>query len=499
MTRQVSIGNYVYVQSSFLPAPTQGANPNNIAIFTTDQFITGDQTNASRSYLNSTSVGSDFGINTDTYNLVNTMFSQNRTLLLGKGNLIIIPMENAVKGTRSSFATDNISANLSNLIAVTDGDLKIITDSKTFELSNLNFTKCTTLEQVAATLLNLVQGYVEITVIKSGAAEIGLLFTSKKIGTEGNVTVEQATSVVGTDLSGATFFNTGSGTNTAGINPTGETLLEAKARIGTSIDYYGFFTNQTMLDSDILAVANDTQSKTQCYFQALSSLKDIETTGLALTLQSSSLTRTIPLGYFANFETMNLFSAAFASIGCSVNYQGSNTAIIMNEKPAVLTPDSTIDDSVLKFCRDAGVYTVGNTAGEAIINAQLTSAKFFASTHDLDALKIQAQISVYNFQKKVGKTVMNATGLLTIKNIIAKVCEQFVRNNSLTIGREWSGETFGEIESLNSNIRDNGYYIYYTPISQKTQEEISLGVADYQIGGSTAYGMRFINIGIALQ
>ena len=333
------------------------------------------------------------------------------------------------------------------------------------------------------------QGYVDITVSNNT-----LIFKSKKVGTDGSITLEQASVVTGTDLSGAEYFNIGAGAINAGINPTGETLLEAKARVADLVDYYAFFTNQTMLENDIEAVAGDTQAKIEAYIQGFTSGTDVAETGICSTLQASGFTRTIPVGYFNDATKVNNCVAGFISVGCSVNYAGSATSLSMNMKKITGIEPDYAAANLLALCKKAGVYTAGYTGGEARVNAQLESAKYFVDLHDGDACDIETQIDVFNYLKSIPKLPQNDAGALTVQTVIASVNERYITNGVITKGEVWNGETFGDRESFLAAITANGYYIYYTPFNKQSQAERAAGIINFQEGIKLAGSVRKINI-----
>ena len=70
----------------------------NLALFTTDQFLSNDDGDEYRSYVSLAKVGEDFGTETETYQQAQAVFSQKKTILDGGGHLIIIPLLSGVSG-----------------------------------------------------------------------------------------------------------------------------------------------------------------------------------------------------------------------------------------------------------------------------------------------------------------------------------------------------------------------------------------------------------------
>lgn len=66
-------------------------NVNNLALFTSDQFLSNPDGDSYRIYLSPADVAADFGLDTETYRQAAAVFSQSPNILAGGGCLIIIP------------------------------------------------------------------------------------------------------------------------------------------------------------------------------------------------------------------------------------------------------------------------------------------------------------------------------------------------------------------------------------------------------------------------
>ena len=66
-------------------------NVNNLALFTSDQFLSNLDGDSYRVYLSPAEVATDFGLDTETYRQAAAVFSQSPNILAGNGCLIIIP------------------------------------------------------------------------------------------------------------------------------------------------------------------------------------------------------------------------------------------------------------------------------------------------------------------------------------------------------------------------------------------------------------------------
>ena len=66
-------------------------NVNNLALFTSDQFLSNPDGDSYRIYLSPADVAADFGLDTETYRQAAAVFSQSPNILAGGGCLIVIP------------------------------------------------------------------------------------------------------------------------------------------------------------------------------------------------------------------------------------------------------------------------------------------------------------------------------------------------------------------------------------------------------------------------
>ena len=110
------------------------------------------------------------------------------------------------------------------------------------------------------------------------------------------------------------------------------------------------------------------------------------------------------------------------------------------------------------------------------------------------------QVAVYNLLlNTITKIPQNTSGALRIQNVIESVCIQFKRNQMITDGLTWNGDTFGDRESFISNIKNTGYYIYFTPFAEQSAEDRAAGIINFQVAAKLAGGVRTVNIQAILE
>ena len=236
----IPLTNIINVSVTSTPQGLQVPSVNNITLFTTE---TPSNVDDFRVYLEAQSVASDYGTNSETAEFANLIFSQSPNVLTGNGSLTIIPLQSSVSATQGDFTTSDISTNLSDLIDVSDGDIRVVLNGNNIDLTGLDFTNATSLENIAT----IIQKKLTDVIVEN----IGntLKFSSKKVGLDSDVDVVQLPTGSGTDLSGVTLLDVASGTATSGANSSGETLIDAIARTQDLTAYVGIFTNLLMDDA----------------------------------------------------------------------------------------------------------------------------------------------------------------------------------------------------------------------------------------------------------
>lgn len=461
MTGQtLPLSNIINVTITTTPQGLTAKNVNSLALFTTELPTNSDVYNI---YVSASAVASAFGSSSVTAAMANAIFSQTPNILSGNGRLVIIPLKHAVSATAGINQTADISLNISNIIGVTNGNLKVTLNGTIHNLANLDFTRATDLPSIAAVL----QAALPDTVITNNATTITI--ASKKVGASSTVALA-AYSGGGTDLSGSGYFKTSSATPTDGANSSGETLAAAINRTQTSVDYVGVISNLAIEDAVVATTATAIQALDMIFLQNVSSSEDI--LGIGKTIADATETKTRILIYTPSIASANLMKAAYAGRGFSTDFTGSGTSSTMNlKKLATIDPDLGLTETIYTGCETEGLDMYASTAGFAGVLSTGGNDYFDNPYGDL-ALKFALEVAGFNFlaqtQTKVPQTESGMNGL---KSAYSQVLEQFVTNGSVAPGTWTSSETFGDPVIFKQNIATRGYYIYSQPIAQQSSTE----------------------------
>lgn len=461
----IPLTNIINVSVTATPQGLQDPSVNSVALFT---YETPSNVDDYRVYLEPSSVATDYGTNSSTAEFANLIFSQSPNILTGNGRLVIIPMQSAVSATQGDFTTSDISSNLSNLTAISDGDIRIVLNGNNVDLTGLNFTNATTLDNIAT----IIQKKLDDVIVEN----IGntLKFSSKKVGTASTVDVVQLPTGSGSDLSGVALLDVANGIATNGANSSGETLVDAITRVQDQVQFVGVFSNLLIEDTVLKTTATFIQSRNYIGLYSVSSTEDLEpTTGIVSQIKDSSETKYRGFYYSTSPSEALKALAAYVGRAFSVNFAGSNTAQTMfNKTLAGITPDVAINQTILTKAKDAGADIYGSVSGLGVVFSHGAN-DFFDNVYNTQWFKFAVETASFNYLRQTNtKIPQTESGMDGLKTTIARVCERAVNNSIIGVGLTWnSPETFGNPDDFRRNITDKGYFIYSLPIAQQPQSE----------------------------
>lgn len=460
-TYQVPPSYTVSVSIAATPSGLADYNTNSIAIFTNDPAGFSE---AYQAYITPSAVSTDFGSDSLTYAMANALYTPVPNFRTGGGYLYIFPFK-GVNATAGSLTTDDISANVTNFQAVTNGVLNLTIDGTATQVEGLDFSSVKTLADIVTVLQNQnLDVYIEAT----GTA---IKFTSKRFGTDSSVTVAAATDTGGaTDLYGATYFDGASATPAAGTNASGQTLAEAVAAAQQQVYFGGVLTTQYCDNATVQANAAAIQALDCDYFEAMTSMKNIAELGADIKAAGLGKTRLLELSNGA--EKAKIAIATYATVAKSVNWDGSNTANTMNLKTLTgCLPDNGLSDTYVLSAQTNGVDIYANTGGLSVVYSNDNNG--YTDTIELElAFKKKCEVALFNTLRQTNtKIPQTESGVALLKNSLTQVCEQFVTNGAIAPGAWITPTSFGDPESFKRNIEETGYYIYSIPISQQSQTD----------------------------
>lgn len=455
---QVPVNYTINVSLTSAPAGLADYNTNSIAIFSNE---TAGFSESYQAYLTPDAVAKDFGTNSLTYKMAQALFTPVPNFRTGGGVLYVFPFS-GVNATAGKVTTADISANVTNFAAITNGSLKLTIDGIVTEVQGLNFTNVTTIADIVTVLNNQ---NLDVDIAVEGNT---IVFTSKRYGT--TAAIEAGTTSTGTDIAGENYLNLSSATTTAGTNASGETLSEALTAALQQVYFGGVLSTQFVDDATLQANATAIQSKDVVYYEAMTSLKNMAVTGAAIKSAGNGKTRS--LAYSVNTETAKVAIATYATNAQSVNFSGTDTANTMNLKTLTgVLGDTGLSDTYVLSAQTNGVDIYGLTGGLSVVYSNDNNGYTDDIVNQL-AFKKRIEVAGFNYLRqtntKIPQTEAEMTGL---KSTYSNVCENFIKNGVVGAGTWNSAVPFGDPESFKRNIEEKGYYIYSIPVSQQSQTD----------------------------
>lgn len=454
------ISNVVNVSITSTPSGLGEVNVNSLALFTTEAPSNSD---VFRTYVSASQVEADFGTNAVTTAMANNIFAQTPNILSGNGRLVVIPMESAVSATAGDVVTTDISGNLANFQAVTDGSVSITLNGVARVLTGLNFSRALSLSDIAEVMQR------KLPDAKFTATSTAITIESKKVGASSAVAI--ASDATGTDISGAGFLETASATESTGSDATGETIVDAIARVKDDVSFVGVITNLDIEDAVISTTASAIQAQDRIFVHHVASPEDLD--GIVTTVRDASQDKTRLTLYTRGIADANLAKSAYAGRGFSVNTRGSRTAQTLELKPlANVLPDNGINQTIADKAKDTGADIYIQYDGDVSAIKTSGANDYFDNVYMDLALKFALETAGFNYLRQTNtKVPQTETGMNGLKSAYNQVCERFVNNGFIGRGLQWSSsEVFGNPEIFKENITNKGYYTYSAPIA--TQDPV---------------------------
>lgn len=249
-----------------------------------------------------------------------------------------------------------------------------------------------------------------------------------------------------------------------------EDFSDAITRTEGLVQYFGIMSAEVYDVTDTLSAAAVVQAMNKIVFFVSIEDYEMDPGGRLDQLRTGSYTKSRGLYYGESDDDTEglVMMAAYAGRALSTNFSGSNTTQTMHLKTlAGIQPDSSMTESFLTKARTAGVDTYPSIQG--VPKVFCTGANsFFDQVYHLGWFVAALETAGFNYLAQAStKIPQTEDGMRGLKGAYRKVCQQAVVNQFCAPG-EWTlPTTFGNLNDFLDNIRQVGYYIYSTPISQQ--------------------------------
>lgn len=425
-------------------------------------------------YLTPSQVGIDFGTSSKTYQMANSVFSQQPNILNGSGQLIVILMTNVV-----------------NTIA-----LSALAASGTFTVTyNANTSAAINWNDTVAQLQTKIQA---VPGLSSAVVTGSVAQQSLKIQMAG-IYLPTALTATSSLLTGASAAITFTITSTAA-----QSIGAAISAASSLVQFFGAMATESLDiigQTDLLAAAAVIQSLNKISFFVSHTAADISPGGMLDLLRSGSFSQTRGL-YYGDPVIVNdlIMMAAYAGRALSVNFSGSNTTLTMNLQSLTgVQPDPTLTQAQLNLANTAGADTYASYQGVPGVYCSGAN-QYFDAVYNLQWFVGALQVASFNYLQQAGtKIPQTESGMDGLKGADRTVCEQAFTNQYFAPGTWNAPIPFGNPTLFLQNISQKGYYIYSVPVSQQLAADRAARKAPLiQIAGKAAGAIQTANVVVTI-
>ena len=454
----VSINNVVTVTLLQSGALAMADNPNVVTMLTSEQQGPLSSASRYRIYSDSGSVAADFGTASKAYDFALSFFGTSPNATNAGGFLVIGYWRGAEETLMATSASLN-GAQLSEativgaLQQVADGTLTVDVDGVPEALTGLDFQSATTL----AAIVDIIDA--ELTGATASISDQRVVITSDTSGASSTVTFASDPGT-GTFIGQPLALTTGSGgfltQGAAAETLTAETKLAAITELFAQVKFRGamFIDNPTDEESKTLAEwgqANDVlqydvfESPANLLVDPTNVVWDIKLSGLTnyRMLYSKAGNRKLAASYMARVHT--------------VNFAAEKSALTMHLKELSVAAEEYTQTEV----NNAKMVGLDLYTTIKLTPAILTSGAnvFTDERYNLIALVDFIQVGMYNLLKLTGtKIPQTRRGVNQLIDQAEKTTRQFVRAGVAAPGTWSSPDYFGNRETFEQSIINNGFY-----------------------------------------
>lgn len=467
-----SLNNVVNVQ--LLPPGRQLARDNmNVVSIMTSQIGTLNSNNRYQLYRDIASVATDFGTDSDTYSTASSFFAT-RPNPVGSGGSLVIGFWRSVEEAVAASAATLTGAQLveqtviGQLQAISDGSFDIDVDGVTKAIASLDFRVATDLAGVVSIIDTALTG-ATATLHDDG---ISIVITSGTTGALSALTNPVA-GAAGTFIGNILGLAAGNGNTltqgAAASTLAAETKVDAVTALKSLINFKGvmFIDKPTNVEAKSLAtwsVANSVLSYD--VFNVASNLEiavtnpvwDIKLSGLTnyRMIYSKAGNRKLAASYMARMHV--------------VNFSAENSALTMNLKELSEAAEDYTETEITKAqAVGLDLYTTFKNVPKLLTSG---ANDFTDNVYNFIAFIDAVQTDMFNLLGGTStKIAQTKRGINQMVDQAEKTTRGFVRAGVWSPGAWSSPDRFGDPETFDRNIAENGFYWLAGSLAGQPQSE----------------------------
>ena len=265
-------------------------------------------------------------------------------------------------------------------------------------------------------------------------------------------------------------------------SPSLETVQACLVRMANQVFFEGFLVDSEYGSdtSTFLTLSNYVQATSLMFLYCSSDITSLNPGSYLDQVRTSGNTRTRCMYYggtLANGQTQ-IFAAAYAGRGMSINFSGARTVLSMNlQTLATINVDLTLTGASYAAALVAGVDIYISYSGVPSVVSSGANL-FFDQVFCRTWLQYQLQVNGFNYLKSAaavpGKIPQTEEGMAGLRTAYTSALLQGVTNGMLAPGKWNLPFTFGDPADFDANITAFGYYIISLPVKDQSVSDRNL-------------------------
>lgn len=444
-------------------------NMNVVAIMTSNTVLSSSE--RYRLYTQASAVNADFGTTSEVAKFAQTFFGT-KPNAVNFGGVLVIGYWRAVDETVAASAAVLLGEQLSEaatipvLQTITDGSFDIDVDGVTVNVIGVDFSTTVDLEGVA-TLLNtevtgatvtLDNSRIKIVSDTTGATSLITFATEGATGT-------YLGSVLGLNSSSAATTTQGAVADSL----TAESKVEALTALKEQVNFKGsmFIDNPTDVETE--AIALWVTADNSIHYDVFEDPTNLE-------VNATNPVWKVKLAGQSNYRCLyskagnRMFAASYMARAHTVNFSAENSAITMHLKELNVAAESYEQTEITK-AKTVGldIYTTFKSVPKVLTSG---ANDFVDNVYNLIAFADSQQVTAFNVLGTTAtKIAQTEEDFAKVIDALEKDASRFVRAGVFAPGTWSSPDTFGDLDTFERNIENNGFYYLGGTFADQPQSE----------------------------
>jgi hypothetical protein len=475
-TNEISINNFVEVTIAKSQPQLKERNINSIGIFTKDENL--NPIDEYAVYKESSQALKDWGIDSITYKVINTIFSQSPNVNTGNGKVYVFKLKDDIDLEATSAYLEFRDLIVNNFKKLSSADVTLqFAEETPLTVDNLNFTNVKTIDDIAVILSNALTT-IGINDVVVSTKDESIFFTRIQKGYTNKLVR------LGGTLAGVNYLNfEGSILYNGSDAYTGtERLQDALARVNSLIFAEALLPVYDEADDNLKASADFVSDKPQLLIIAKNDPSYLEPTSLFDEIRQKLQTKARCLYYGLDYDELEdgqskfLFAGAYLGNWLTADFNGSNTLRNLHAKSLTgILSDGTVTQTLIEKAGIVGADLYPEVAGVGAVFCS-GSNEWFDTQYGLNALQILLENASFNALRTGNKIPQTSEGITIFENKYREVLQSFVRAGLIGEGKWTLNHGFGDAEDFDLAIEKDGFYIYTDSLADQLPENRSMRI-----------------------